>query len=37
MTAIWPDYDNYQQRTDREIPIVILERTGGNIDSKFAR
>ena len=27
MTEIWPDYDNYQQRTDREIPIVILERT----------
>jgi deazaflavin-dependent oxidoreductase (nitroreductase family) len=26
MTEIWPDYDNYQRRTDREIPIVILER-----------
>jgi deazaflavin-dependent oxidoreductase (nitroreductase family) len=26
MTEIWPDYDRYQQRTDREIPIVILER-----------
>jgi proline iminopeptidase len=26
MTAEWPDYDNYQQKTDREIPIVILER-----------
>jgi deazaflavin-dependent oxidoreductase (nitroreductase family) len=26
MTEIWPDYDNYQQRTEREIPIVILER-----------
>ena len=26
MTEIWPDYDNYRQRTDREIPIVILER-----------
>jgi deazaflavin-dependent oxidoreductase (nitroreductase family) len=26
MAEIWPDYDNYQQRTDREIPIVILER-----------
>ena len=26
MTEIWPDYDNYQEKTDREIPIVILER-----------
>jgi deazaflavin-dependent oxidoreductase (nitroreductase family) len=23
--AVWPDYDNYQAKTDREIPIVILE------------
>jgi deazaflavin-dependent oxidoreductase (nitroreductase family) len=22
----WPDYDGYQQRTDREIPVVVLER-----------
>ena len=27
MAAIWPDYDNYQTKTDREIPIVILEPT----------
>jgi deazaflavin-dependent oxidoreductase (nitroreductase family) len=26
MAAIWPDYDDYQQRTDREIPVVVLER-----------
>jgi deazaflavin-dependent oxidoreductase (nitroreductase family) len=26
MTAVWPDYDNYQTRTDREIPVVVLER-----------
>jgi deazaflavin-dependent oxidoreductase (nitroreductase family) len=26
MTAIWPDYDSYQKRTDREIPVVVLER-----------
>ena len=25
MTAIWPPYDEYQQRTPREIPVVILE------------
>lgn len=28
MTEIWPDYDSYQERTDREIAIVILERAG---------
>jgi deazaflavin-dependent oxidoreductase (nitroreductase family) len=26
MTEQWPDYDSYQQRTDREIPLVVLER-----------
>ena len=26
MTAAWPDYDQYQERTDREIPVVILSR-----------
>jgi deazaflavin-dependent oxidoreductase (nitroreductase family) len=26
MTAAWPAYDRYQQRTEREIPIVVLER-----------
>jgi deazaflavin-dependent oxidoreductase (nitroreductase family) len=26
MTAHWPAYDSYQQRTDREIPVVVLER-----------
>jgi deazaflavin-dependent oxidoreductase (nitroreductase family) len=26
MTAIWPDYDQYQTRTDREIPVVVIER-----------
>ncbi len=24
-TAVWPDYDDYQRKTDREIPLVILE------------
>jgi deazaflavin-dependent oxidoreductase (nitroreductase family) len=28
MAAIWPAYDEYQTRTDREIPVVVLERTG---------
>jgi deazaflavin-dependent oxidoreductase (nitroreductase family) len=22
----WPDYNSYQQNTDREIPVVVLER-----------
>ena len=24
-TQVWPDYDNYQASTDREIPLVVLE------------
>jgi deazaflavin-dependent oxidoreductase (nitroreductase family) len=26
MTAEWPAYDEYQQKTEREIPVVVLER-----------
>ncbi len=26
MVGEWPDYDNYQTKTDRQIPVVILER-----------
>jgi deazaflavin-dependent oxidoreductase (nitroreductase family) len=26
MTAEWPAYDEYQEKTDREIPVVVLER-----------
>jgi deazaflavin-dependent oxidoreductase (nitroreductase family) len=25
MTRIWPDYDAYQERTDRDIPVVVIE------------
>ena len=25
MTSHWPDYDIYQARTEREIPVVVLE------------
>jgi deazaflavin-dependent oxidoreductase (nitroreductase family) len=28
MAAVWPDYDAYQERTSREIPVVVLERAG---------
>jgi len=27
MAAIYPPYDDYQRRTKREIPVVVLERT----------
>ncbi|NRQ39229.1 nitroreductase family deazaflavin-dependent oxidoreductase [Nonomuraea sp. NN258] len=27
MTRTWPDYDEYQKKTDRQIPVVVLERT----------
>jgi deazaflavin-dependent oxidoreductase (nitroreductase family) len=27
MTSVWPDYDSYQKRTSREIPVVVLTRT----------
>jgi deazaflavin-dependent oxidoreductase (nitroreductase family) len=26
MVRHWPPYDDYQRRTDREIPVVVLER-----------
>jgi deazaflavin-dependent oxidoreductase (nitroreductase family) len=26
MTKIWPAYDEYQAKTTREIPVVVLER-----------
>jgi deazaflavin-dependent oxidoreductase (nitroreductase family) len=28
MTSIWPAYEGYQRKTRRDIPVVILERTG---------
>jgi len=28
MTEVWPDYDDYQTKTSREIPVVVLERAG---------
>jgi deazaflavin-dependent oxidoreductase (nitroreductase family) len=28
MAEIWPAYDEYQTKTDREIPVVVLERSG---------
>ena len=28
MTKQWPAYDGYQEKTDRDIPVVILEPRG---------
>lgn len=28
MLAEWPDYEQYQARTDRDIPVVVLEPAG---------
>ena len=25
MVEVWPDYEDYAARTDREIPVVVLE------------
>jgi len=27
MASIWPGYNDYQAKTDREIPVVVLERS----------
>ncbi len=27
MSEIWPPYDEYQRKTSREIPVVVLERS----------
>lgn len=29
MAEIWPDYNEYVKRTDREIPVVVLDPVGG--------
>lgn len=26
MNELWPSYDDYQERTDREIPVVVISR-----------
>lgn len=26
MVRVWPDYEDYQRKTDRKIPLVVLER-----------
>jgi deazaflavin-dependent oxidoreductase (nitroreductase family) len=26
MTEVWPPYDEYQQRTERQIPVVVFSR-----------
>ena len=26
MAKIWPAYDEYQAKTDREIPVIVIDR-----------
>ncbi|MEQ8486835.1 MAG: nitroreductase family deazaflavin-dependent oxidoreductase [Pseudomonadales bacterium] len=33
MRGIWPQYDDYQAATDREIPVVVLERSATERDA----
>ncbi|HEY9498795.1 MAG TPA: nitroreductase family deazaflavin-dependent oxidoreductase [Terrimesophilobacter sp.] len=33
MVAIWPDYAEYQKKTERDIPVVILEPTPAEEES----
>jgi hypothetical protein len=28
MAQAYPDYEGYQRRTDRQIPVVVLEPSG---------
>jgi deazaflavin-dependent oxidoreductase (nitroreductase family) len=30
MVEVWPDYDEYQKKTSREIPVVVLQRAEPN-------
>jgi deazaflavin-dependent oxidoreductase (nitroreductase family) len=30
VTKVWPDYDSYQQKTERDIPVVIIEPANGH-------
>jgi deazaflavin-dependent oxidoreductase (nitroreductase family) len=30
MTETWPAYDEYQQKTKRDIPVVVLEPVSGS-------
>jgi deazaflavin-dependent oxidoreductase (nitroreductase family) len=33
MASIWPDYDRYQANSERDIPVVILERLAASTHS----
>jgi hypothetical protein len=28
LVEVWPDYDAYQRRTTREIPVIVLSPAG---------
>ena len=29
LTEVWPDYDAYREKTERKIPVILLERRDG--------
>ncbi len=29
MVEVWPDYEDYQRRTERQIPVIVLEPSTG--------
>ena len=37
LTKEWPDYDRYQENTDRDIPVVVLEPRQGRYMSPNER
>ena len=37
MASIWPEYDQYQARTTRDIPVVILEQVPGSSHAAASR
>ena len=36
MAGHWPAYDDYQRRTEREIPVVVLERASSRTRDPLA-
>jgi deazaflavin-dependent oxidoreductase (nitroreductase family) len=34
MAGVWPQYDDYRLRTDRDIPVVVLERTNAPVTAE---
>ena len=37
MTEVWPPYNEYEQKTDRKIPVVAFAQTGPSVKLRPAR